>query len=102
MKPLEFLGSSRDDLCAMPDSVRHDIGLELMRVQFGGEPKNFKPMHRGCRCQIRVRDESGATKIYVASSGPLSRAARFQKKTQRTANGIELAKARYSMIGGKS
>ena len=34
MKPLKFLGSSRDDLCAMPDSVRHDIGLELMRVQF--------------------------------------------------------------------
>jgi hypothetical protein len=28
----------------MPDSVPHGIGLELMRVQFGGEPKNFKLM----------------------------------------------------------
>jgi phage-related protein len=36
MKPLEFLGSSRDDLAGMPAGVRHDIGLELMRVQFGG------------------------------------------------------------------
>jgi hypothetical protein len=26
----------------MPDSVRHDIGLELMRVQFGGEPKKLQ------------------------------------------------------------
>ncbi|HTY49456.1 MAG TPA: XRE family transcriptional regulator [Steroidobacteraceae bacterium] len=38
MKPLEFLGSSRDDLTAMPAGVRHDVGLELMRVQFGGQP----------------------------------------------------------------
>jgi len=37
MKPLEFLGSSRDDLTAMPAGVRHDIGLELMRVQSGGQ-----------------------------------------------------------------
>ena len=37
MKSLEFLGSSRDDLCAMPDSARHDIDLALMRVQFGGQ-----------------------------------------------------------------
>jgi phage-related protein len=28
----------------MPDSIRREIGLELMRVQFGGEPKSFKPM----------------------------------------------------------
>jgi phage-related protein len=44
MKPLEFLGSSRDDLRAMPDAIRHSIGLELMRVQFGAEPTSFKPM----------------------------------------------------------
>jgi phage-related protein len=30
IKPLEFLGSSRDDLAAMPATVRHDIGIELM------------------------------------------------------------------------
>jgi phage-related protein len=44
IKSLEFLGSSRDDLRSMPDAVRHEIGFELMRVQFGGEPTNFKPM----------------------------------------------------------
>lgn len=107
MKPLEFLGSSLDDLRAMPDLVRHDIGLELMRVQVGSEPKNFKSMPTvgAGAYEIRVRDKSGAYRaIYVAKfeSGVYVLHA-FQKKTQRTAKAdIELAKARYRMIGGTS
>jgi phage-related protein len=57
LKPLVFLGSSRDDLRAMPDSARHDIGLELMRIQFGGTPADFKPMSVvgiGA-CEIRLK-----------------------------------------------
>lgn len=53
----------------MPHAVRHDIGLELMRVQFGGEPMNFKPMHTAGVgvYEIRMRDESGAYRaMYVA------------------------------------
>lgn len=107
MKPLEFLGSSRDDLCAMPDSVRHDVGLELMRVQFGGEPKNFKSMPTvgAGAYEIRVRDESGVYRaIYVAKFETAVYVLHaFQKRTQRTAKmDIELAKARYRMIGGNS
>jgi hypothetical protein len=44
LKPLKFLGSSHDDLCAMPEGVRRAIGVELMTVQFGGMPSDFKPM----------------------------------------------------------
>lgn len=107
MKSLEFLGSSRDDLCAMPDSVRHDIGLELMRVQFGSEPTNFKSMHTvgAGAYEIRVRDVSGAYRaIYVAKfEHAVYVLHAFQKKTQQTAKmDIELARARYKMIGGKS
>jgi phage-related protein len=107
MKPLEFLGSSREDLCAMPDSVRHDVGLELMRVQFGGEPKNFKSMPTvgAGAYEIRVRDESGVYRaIYVAKFETAVYVLHaFQKRTQRTAKmDIELAKARYRMIGGNS
>jgi len=97
MKPLEFLGSSRDDLAAMPAGIRHNIGLELMRVQFGAEPTDFKPMPSvGAGVyEIRVRDASGAYRaMYVLHA--------FQKKTQQTAKtDIELGKARYRMIGGK-
>jgi phage-related protein len=91
----------------MPDSVRHDIGLELMRVQFGGEPKNFKPMPTvGTGAyEIRVRDESGAYRaIYVAKFEPAVYVLHaFQKKSQRTTKmDIELAKARYKLIGDKT
>jgi phage-related protein len=106
MKPLEFLGSSRDDLAAMPAGVRHDIGLELMRVQFGGQPMDFKPMSTvgAGAYEIRVRDASGAYRaMYVAKfEAAVYVLHAFQKKTQQTAKAdIELAKIRYKMIGGK-
>lgn len=107
MKPLEFLGSSRDDLAAMPAGVRHDIGLELMRVQFGGDPTNFKPMSTvgAGAYEIRVRDNSGAYRaIYVARfEAAVYVLHAFQKKTQQTAKtDIELARVRYKLIGGRS
>jgi phage-related protein len=106
MKPLEFLGSSRDDLAAMPAGVRHDIGLELMRVQFGGQPTDFKPLSTvgAGAYEIRVRESSGAYRaIYVAKfESAVYVLHAFQKKAQQTARtDIELAKVRYKMIGGK-
>jgi phage-related protein len=106
MKPLEFLGSSRDDLVAMPAAVRHDIGVELMRVQMGAQPTDFKPMPAvgaGVH-EIRVRDASGAYRaMYVAKfEAAVYVLHAFQKKTQQTAKAdIELAKIRYRMIGEK-
>lgn len=107
IKPLEFLGSSRDDLAAMPANIRHDIGVELMRVQFGGQPTDFKPMSTvgSGAYEIRVRDSSGAFRaIYVAKFESVVYVLHaFQKKTQQTAKAdIDLAKVRYKMIGAKS
>jgi len=78
-----------------------------MRVQFGGEPQNFKPMPTvgAGAYEIRVRDESGAYRaIYVAKFKTAVYVLHaFQKKTQQTTKmDIELAKVRYRMIGGKS
>ncbi len=106
MKPLEFLGSSRDDLAAMRAGIRHDIGLELIRVQFGREPTDFKPMPAvGAGVyEIRVMDSSGAYRaMYLAKfEAAVYVLHAVQKKTQRTARTeIELGKARYRMIGGK-
>jgi phage-related protein len=107
IKPLEFLGSSRDDLAAMPATVRHDIGIELMRVQFGGLPTDFKPMSTvGLGAyEIRIRDASGAFRaIYVAKfEAAVFVLHAFQKKTQQTTKAdIDLARVRYKMIGAKS
>jgi phage-related protein len=106
MKPLEFLGSSQDDIRAMPAAVRHALGEELMRVQFGAEPTDFKPMRSvgAGAYEVRVRDASGAFRaIYVAKfADAIYVLHAFQKKTQKTRKeDIELAAKRYRMIGGQ-
>ena len=68
IKPLEFLGSSRDDLAAMPATVRHDIGIELMRVQFGGLPTDFKPMSTAC---LPEEDAANYKSRYRSGQSPL-------------------------------
>lgn len=107
MRPIEFLGSSRDDLVTMPADVRHEIGVDLMRVQLGGQPTDFKPMPvvGSGVFEIRVRDASGVYRVmYVAKfENAIYVLHAFQKKSERTARAdIELARARYRMIGGKS
>jgi phage-related protein len=91
----------------MPAGVRHDIGVELMRVQFGGDPMDFKPIPPvgAGAYEIRVRDASGAFRvIYVAKfKAAVYVLHAFQKKTPQTAKvDIDLAKVRYKMIGDKS
>lgn len=104
MKPLEFLGSSQDDIRAMPMAVRHALGVELMRVQFGGVPRDFKPMPtvgKGAY-EIRVRDTRGAFRvIYVAKLVDAVYVLHaFQKKTRKTTKAdLDLAAARYKLIG---
>jgi len=78
-----------------------------MRVQFGGEPTSFKPMPTvgAGAYEIRVRERSGSYRaIYVAKfEAAVYVLHAFQKKSQQTPTAdIELAKARYRMIGGKS
>lgn len=105
LNPLKFLGGSQDDLRAMPAAVRHALGVELMLVQFGGMPSDFKPMPAvgaGAH-EIRVRDVSGAFRvIYVARFADAVYVLHaFQKKTRKTAKAdLDLAAHRYKMIGG--
>lgn len=104
MKPLSFVGSSLDDLRAFPAAIRHAIGVELLRVQFGGVPTDFKPLKEvgSGAYEIRVHLGGAWRVIYVAK---LEKAIyvlhAFQKKTRKTARSdIELAARRYKLIGG--
>jgi phage-related protein len=106
IKPLKFLGSSHDDLRAMPESIRHAIGVELLVVQFGGVPSDFKPMSSVGEgvYEIRVRDASGAFRVmYVAKfADAIYVLHAFQKKTQKTSKtDLDLAVRRYKLIGAK-
>jgi phage-related protein len=67
-KPLRWLASSRRDIRAFPPAARRIAGLQLLRVQQGMEPTDWKPMTgvgAGVR-EIRVHTETEHRVCYVA------------------------------------
>lgn len=42
-KPLFWIGSSREDLLAFPETVKDEIGAALSVAQFGGKHPSAKP-----------------------------------------------------------
>ncbi|MBI2839958.1 MAG: type II toxin-antitoxin system RelE/ParE family toxin [Acidobacteria bacterium] len=106
MKAARFLGTARADLAAFPESARRRAGYELFMVQVGREPSDFKAMPSvgPGTYEIRIRDEGGAFRVvYVARFDQAVYVLHaFQKKTRKTSRAdIELARARYKMIGAK-
>lgn len=99
-KPVEFRGSSLDDLRAFPPPARREAGHQLDRVQHGQEPDDWKPMNtvgQGVR-EIRIRDAQGAFRVlYVTRFADAVYVLHcFQKKTQKTAKAeVDLAAGRY-------
>ena len=101
MKPLHFVGSSREDLRDFPESARETAGHQLFKVRQGKEPDDWKPMSTvGAGVQeIRVWDESGTYRVlYVAKFEEAVYLLHvFEKRSQKTAKGdVQLAKARYT------
>lgn len=102
-KPLDFMGSSHEDLKAFPDEARRDAGFNLDAVQRGLEPESWKPMSTvGASVkEIRVRDPSGAYRVIYLAARPEAVYVLhcFQKKTERTSTrDIDLARARFKEI----
>lgn len=103
MKPLEFLGSSLDDISAFPVDARRAVGHELWQVQNGLMPSDFKPMPAvgSGAYEIRVHILGEWRVIYIAKFEEVVYVLHaFQKKTQATRKeDIELARRRYRQIG---
>jgi phage-related protein len=99
-KPVEFRGSSLEDLRTFPLTARREAGHQLDQVQHGREPDDWKPMNtvgQGVK-EIRIRDEAGAFRVlYVAKfTDAIYVLHCFQKKTERTSKAdVELAAKRY-------
>lgn len=99
-KPVEFRGTSLDDLRAFPISARREAGFQLDRVQCGHEPDDWKPINtvgHGVQ-EIRIRDVTGVFRVmFVAKfSDAVYVLHCFQKKTEKTSQGdLELASKRY-------
>jgi len=101
MKPVHFVGTSREDLRELPDSAKETAGFQLFKVQQGKEPDDWKPMPSvGAGAQeIRVRDERGAYRVfYVAKfEEAVYELHVFQKRSQKTAQpDLDLGKSRYA------
>jgi phage-related protein len=104
MKPLNFIGSSLDDLRNFPAEARKAAGFELYAVQRELESRDWKPMPsigRGVK-EIRIHVLGEWRIIYVAKFGDAVHVLHsFQKKTQKTSqHDIEIARKRYKQIGG--
>lgn len=99
-KPVEFRGSSLDDLRAFPAAAKREAGHQIDLVQNGEDPDDWKPMGTvgsGVK-EIRIRDEAGAFRvIYVAKFADAIYVLHcFQKKTEQTSkHDIDLAEQRY-------
>ncbi len=104
MKPLNFIGSSLDDLRNFPEEARKAAGFELYAVQRELEPRDWKPMPsigRGVK-EIRIHVLGEWRIIYVVKfEDTVHILHSFQKKTQKTSqHDIEIARKRYRQIGG--
>jgi phage-related protein len=103
MKPVIWMGSSKEDLIAFPDEVRREIGYQLEHVQEGIDPDDWKPMSTvgaGVR-EIRAREASGAFRCIYLATRPegIYVLHCFQKKTQKTRQqDLDLAQKRLKSI----
>jgi phage-related protein len=102
MKPLAFIGSSKQDLAEFPPDVRRIAGHELWQIQCGLLPSDFKPMSSvGAGCyEIRIHRAGEWRVIYVAKfAGAVYVLHAFRKKTRTTAaSDVMLARRRFLQI----
>jgi len=103
VKPIDWRGSSFDDLRAFPDDAKRTAGYQLRKVQKGEQPDVFKPMVEiGAGVyEIIVDASSGWFRVmYVAKFEEAVYVLHsFQKKTNRTAQSDkDVAKRRYGAV----
>jgi phage-related protein len=100
LKPIRWLGTTRDNIREQRPAIRDELGQQLFRVQMGLMPNNYKPIGAvgPGAYEIRVRDADGIARLmYVAKfHDTICVLHVFTKKSQRTPKSdIDLAKKRY-------
>ena len=102
MKPIAWVGDSRERLRAFPTDARRDAGYQLELVQGGSSPKDWKPMPSigmGVN-EIRVRAEGAFRVAYVAKFPEAVYVLHaFEKKSRKTPQGdIVVARSRFKAM----
>ena len=102
MKPVTWIGDTRQAVKDFSPAVRQRIGRQLARVQDGLEPEGWKPMPSigiGVK-EIRVRENGAYRLIYVAKfSEAIYVLHAFEKKARKTPKpDIDLARTRFRAL----
>jgi len=102
VKPVEWLGDSRERVRGFPTGARGELGFQLWEVQQGKEPSDWKPMPSiglGVN-EIRVRAGNAYRLIYVARfSEAVYVLHAFEKKSRKTSKrDVELARNRFTAL----
>jgi len=100
IKPVVWIGSSKDDLIAFPDEVMSAIGYALYEAQKGNKHPSAKPLHGfgGASVLDIVEDHDGDTyrAVYtVRLAGRVYVLHAFQKKSK---TGIKTPKAEIDLL----
>jgi len=100
VKPLYWLGSSKEDLCAFPEEVRRNVGYALHFAQAGDRHPSAKPLKGfgGAAVLEVVEHQAGDTyrTVYtVKFAGAVYVLHAFQKKAKR---GIATPKQELDLI----
>ena len=103
MKPVHFVGTSREDLRDLPEDAKETAGYQLFKIQQRKEPDDWKPLPTvgtGVR-EMRIWEESGTYRIlYLAKFEEAVYVLHvFEKRSQKTPKEvIQLAKSRYTDV----
>jgi phage-related protein len=105
LKPLEWLGSSREAVQRFPAQARQRAGYELHRIQSGLQSSDWKPMPSigpGVQ-EVRIHTELEHRVFYIAKyEQAIYILHAFEKKTRKTARfDLELAKSRFRELVGR-
>jgi len=87
MKPVIFIFTAQKDIKAFPDGARQKAGHELMAVQMGMEPTDWKPMPIiGTEVkEIRIHENGEFRIVFIAKFPEAVYVLHaFRKKTQKT------------------
>ena len=99
VKPVQWLGDSRDRLRRFPQAARREIGYQLSLVQAGLPASDWRPIPivGAGVIEIRVRAEGEYRVFYVAKFEDAIHVLHvFAKKTRKTSSlDVELGKRRY-------
>jgi len=103
VKTIIFIGDSRESIREFPESARRAMGSQLLRIQNGLDPLDWKPMKAvgaGVR-EVRVHTDGEFRAFYVTHIGNVLYVLHaFRKKTQKTSlKDITLVRLRFKQIG---